>query len=276
MSLDNLSLESLQGWMQAALIFPRQTDAGEIRQVLKDSPRLNAVERLAIYQRSYHLRLLRCLQEQFPALCHALGRELFNGFAREYLQQLPSESYTLCDLGRRFPGYLEDARPDRDAHADQREAWIDFMVDLTRFERQVFVMFDAPGHEGKPFASVDTPDHRLRLQPCFQLHESRFAVAAYYHQVKNQQSPELPPREHSYLAMARTQFVVHTFPISAFQYQFLKALVNGANVPQALESVAGNSARSVEEVSHAWSSPEGLRRRWITAGFFVEQDGAGS
>jgi hypothetical protein len=272
MSLENLSLEALQGWMQATLIFPRETDAGEIGQILEDSPRLKAADRLAIYQRSYHLRLLRCLQEQFPALCHALGRELFNGFAREYLQQLPSESYTLCDLGRRFSTYLEDARPDREASAEKREGWIDFMVDLTRFEREVYVMFDAPGHEGKPFASEGTPDDRLRLQPCFQLHESRFPVAAYYHQVKNRQSPELPPRAHSWLALARTQFVVHTFPLSAVQFQFLQVLQNGATASEALESVARTSGRPVEEISRAWSGPEGLRKRWIEAGFFVERE----
>lgn len=272
MSLGDLSLESLQGWMQEALIFPRRTDAGEIAEILEDSPRLGAADRLAIYQRSYHLRLLRCMQEQFPALFHALGRELFNDFAREYLRELPPESYTLYDLGRRFPGYLEQARPDRDEPADGRETWIDFMVDLTRFEREIFAMFDAPGREGKPFACAGTPDDRLRLQPCFKLNESRFPVAAYYHQVKIGHSPELPPREQSFVAMARTQFIVHTFPLSAFQYVFLKAVENGANVPQAIESVARASGQAADETSRAWSGPEGLRKRWIDAGFFVEAD----
>ena len=261
------NLESIQGWMQAALMFPGSAAAGSITELLEDSPTLAAADRLAIYQRSYHLRLLRCMQEQFPALCHALGRDLFNGFARDYLRELPSESYTLFDLGRRFPDYLETARPDREAPVAERETWIDFMVDLTRFERQVYVMFDAPGHEGSPLATSDTPDEDLRLQPCFALHESRFPVAAYYHAVKNAHEPELPPRERSYVALTRQDYSVRTIPLSAFQHQFLGAMAAGVSAQEALGCVADQSGKPLVELSRAW---KGLRERWAGYGLFID------
>ena len=270
MSLENLPLDVLQGWMQDALIFPRRTSAGEVAQVVLDSPTLTATQCVAIYQRSYSLRLLRCLEDQFPALSHALGHELFVEFAREYLQQKPSESYTLYDLGRRFPGYLEETRPDRKEPPQARETWIDFMVDLARFERDVFVMFDAPGHEGKPFATTSTPDDRLNLQPCFKLHESRFPVAQYYHGVRNETQPALPPRTPSLVALARQDYVVRTFPLSPLQHQFLAAMQQGLNAVQALEKVAEDSGRPQAELVHAWAGPHGVRGRWIEMGFFVE------
>ncbi len=157
-------LRDLQTWMRDALLYPRQVSSAETERRLVASPLLSAAEGLAIYQRGYFLRIAHCMREQFPALCHALGEDLFNDFVAEYIRDKPPESYTLHDLGRRFPAWLEETRPDRDA--EQRETWVDFVIELARFERQVFTMFDAEGWEGKPFADEATPDRLLRLQPC--------------------------------------------------------------------------------------------------------------
>ena len=154
-------------WMQNALMFPQNVSDQEIEQNVESTSRLSAEQHLAIYQRSYYSRLLKCLREQFPALCYALGKKLFTDFAYEYLQKYPSQSYTLYDLSQKFPAYLEETRPDRDQDEENQESWINFMVDLAYFERQIMEMFDAPGNEGKPFADENTPDKLLRLQPCF-------------------------------------------------------------------------------------------------------------
>src|SRR5262249_18618827 len=152
--------------------------------------------------------------EQFPALCHALGRDLFRDFARQYLQNCPSQSYTLYALGARFADYLEQTRPDRDAADEEREGWIDFIVDLARYEYSLFTMFDAPGNEGKTWAKAETDDDRLVLQPCFALHRFRYPVAGYYHQIRHCNAADLPPRQTSYLAIARKDYQLHTFPIT--------------------------------------------------------------
>ena len=270
MSERNLPLDVLQGWMQNALVFPRSADPGETEKIVEASPRLTGAQRLGIYQRSYYLRLLNCMDDQFPALRHALGEELFTQFAREYLQALPSESYTLHDLGRRFPGFLEETRPDRDKGEDERETWANFMVNLARCERDLFVMFDAPGHEGKPYADDQVPDERLRLQPCFALHEYRFPVSAYYHQVQQGKEPQLPPKETSYVALVRRDYHIRTFPLHPTHHFFLKSMADGRSAADALEVVAARSSRSAGEVSRAWSSADGKRKRWIEAGFFID------
>lgn len=264
-----LPLDGLQAWMQSALIFPKQTSREEAERIVESSPRLTGTQRLAIYQRSYYLRILKCMAEQFPALCHALGEDLFTDFARQYLQACPSESYTLYDLGRRFPAYLEETRPDRREPEDKREKWAGFMVDLARFERQIFLMFDAPGHEGKPFANENTPDCRLGLQPCFALGAYQFPVAWYYHEVRKGKAPPFPPQEKSWVALVRKDYLTHTVPLAAAQYSFLAALERGKNVEVALELVARETGRSIEEVSASWTEPNGIRKRWIEAGFFI-------
>ena len=263
------SLEEVQQWMLDALIFPRRVNPAAIRQHLESSPRLDAAERLAVYQRSYYLRLLECMSDQFPALCHALGKDLFRDFSRRYLQDCPSQSYTLYALGERFADYLERTRPDRDAPQEGREGWIDFMVDLARYEYSLFTMFDAPGNEGKPWAKAEMDDSLLVLQPCFALHSFGYPVAAYYHQVRHCSAAQLPPREQSFVAIARRDYQIHTYPITHIHFLFLTALTEGRRVADALSHVSAVAGRPIEEVHRSWRQQ--VRQRWIETGFFVER-----
>ena len=265
-------LTALQKWMQNALIHPEAVSAQATEGVLTSTDTLSGRSGLAIYQRSYFLRIASCMREQFPALCHALGQEVFNGFTDAYIRAHPPESYTLYDLGRRFAGYLQDSRPDKDAPPSERESWIDFMVDLARFERQVFVLFDAPGQEGKVFATIETPDDRLRLQPCFATARYQFPVAAYYHDVRAKTDPDLPNPEPSFVAFVRTDYLTRTILISEPHHVFLNALVQGCTVDAALDTVADHMQIDRDGVMRSWRDQDGLRRRWIESGFFIETE----
>ena len=268
MSGEAASLHSVQQWLHEALVFPRGVDPEERDGLLLPSPGLTGAEGLAIYQRGYFLRIASCMREQFPALCHALGEPLFNDFVADYIKEKPPEKHTLYDLGRRFPGWLADSRPDRDLPAAEREAWVDFMIDLARFERQVFAMFDAPGHEGRPFADAETPDERLRLQPCFDLGAYDFPVPAYYHSVRQKQEAPLPPARKSFAALVRTDYVTRTIPLTEPQYLLLRAMAGGAGVDGAAEKVALHMGSTAEEVMASWRT-SGQRQRWLDWGFFI-------
>jgi hypothetical protein len=258
-------LPDLQQWMLNALLAPRCVQG--IGERLTDSPKLDARAQLAIYQRSYVLRLVKCLAEQFPALVHALGAPLFDDFAKEYLAACPSDAYTLYELGRRLPTWLEASRPDRDLAPEEREDWIDFMVDLAHYERELFWLFDAPGHEGGVWPSGDVPDARLVLQPCLVLAQYRYPVAQYYHAVRQGRAPEYPTAQATYLAVARRDYLTATFPLSPVQFQFLCALHKIGSIDAALEAVALALGRPLAEVRTTWSHT--LRATWIQAGFFV-------
>jgi hypothetical protein len=253
--------------MHDALVFPRRVDSDEREGLLRPSPGLTAAEGLAIYQRGYFLRIASCMREQFPALCHALGEQLFNDFVADYIRERPPEKHTLYDLGRRFPAWLGETRPDRDLPPARRETWIDFMIDLACFERQVFVLFDAPGHEGRPFANQATPDHRLRLQPCFDLGAYGFPVPAYYHAVRRKEAPSLPPVEPSYVALVRTDYVTHTIPLSRAHYLFLAAMAAGGGVEDGIAAAARQLATTPDSVRRSWRAE--IRRRWTDWGFFI-------
>lgn len=70
-----------------------------------------AQQRLAIYQDGYRLRLLECLENEFPILHLHLGEKIFRLFALSYLEQCPSKSYSLYLLGQNFPNFLRQTRP---------------------------------------------------------------------------------------------------------------------------------------------------------------------
>ncbi|MBY4895286.1 DNA-binding domain-containing protein [Rhodobacteraceae bacterium N5(2021)] len=260
------SLRDMQVWMQNALIDPQGVRTAEVAQHLVPSNRLSAGARLGIYQRSYITRLCACLAEQFPASRHALGAALFDQFARVYLAEAPSDSYTLYELGRRFPAFLEASRPD----ADAPEAWVDFMLDLARYERALFVLFDAPGHEGKHWPTVDTPDADLVLQPCFVIGAYRFPVAQYYHSVTDQAEPSLPPMVDSFVAIARYDYVTSSFPISRLHYGLLSAMQEVGRVGAALALLAQREGVPEDQVHAAWAGQ--IRARWIENRFFVSKD----
>jgi len=264
-----MSLAQTQRWFLDALIFPGRVSATEIESRLLASPKEGASARFAIYQHAYILRLCKCLAEQFPALCHALGEELFHDFACEYLRAYPSTSYTLYELGRRFAEYLEETRPDQDLPSEQREDWIDFMVDLARYEYELFRLFDAPGHEGGVWPSVDVPDARLIVQPAFCLGVYRYPVAWYYNQVRAGADPSFPPERTSHVAIVRRDFMTSTFPISRVQHLFLDELRNNGDVEDALARVAKLAERPLADVVRSWQLE--VRAAWIGAGFFVER-----
>lgn len=262
------SLGEIQKWMQAALIEPGSTSPAETGQVLTSHPRLPAEQALAIYQRSYALRIAACMRDQFPALCHALGEDLFNDFVAEYVRAAPPESYTLYDLGRRFPGFLDSNRPDADAEVS--EVWIDFMVDLARFERQVFVTFDCPGAEGMQLATPDTPDSHLRAQPSLSVGHYRFPVARYFHDIREGKTPDLPPVGPSCVALARKDYLTTTMPISPPHFVFLRAMCQGAGVEAGLQAVAEHYGYEVKDVAASWAAAGDTRASWIRAGFFLD------
>ncbi|MCB0640097.1 MAG: putative DNA-binding domain-containing protein [Phaeodactylibacter sp.] len=259
------NLQQVQAWMQEALIHSGEhTSIKAVESWIEASQTLSPQQRLGIYQRSYYARLLTCLQAQYKALCTALGLELFNDFAREYLKTYPSQSPTLSELGGRFPAFLEQTRPDRAASV--REVWIDFMIDLARYEWALYLLFDAPGDERNGYAAPETPDDRLRLQVCFSLQQYGFPVSDYYNAVATSADAPLPDPAQCYLALVRKDYRIGTFRLSAVQYNFLEQLQSGATIATAGRQTAAHFKIAETAFFEAWPT---WKSNWAKGGFFV-------
>jgi Putative DNA-binding domain len=264
------ALDALQRWMLDALIAPERTARADIDARVMPGARIDATACLAIYQRSYLQRLRLCLGEQFPATRHALGRPLFDDFADEYLRACPSDSDTLYALGRRFSDWMQRSRPDRDLPEAQRERWIDFMVDLAHYEHALFRLFDAPGHEGRPWPAGDIDDAALVLQPCLTLAAYRYPVAWYYHEVRAGRSPPFPSEHASQIVVLRRDHRTTTYPVTPLHFRFLQVVQAHRDIACALAEIAAFTGRPPADVARSWS--EDVRGPWIEAGFFVARN----
>src|SRR5580704_3150268 len=159
---DVRQLAQIQRWLQTVITHPDGVEAGmasdaarseidisadRVEEVVDRSERRTSVERLEIYANAYYARLLECLRDEYPALLHAAGDEVFDGLAFGYLQAYPSQSYTLGELSRRFAQYLEETRPTDEDEAGAGPSWPEFLIDLVRLERCYSDVFDGPGAE---------------------------------------------------------------------------------------------------------------------------------
>lgn len=259
-SESSASLLRLQQQFQAALLEPRRFSE-DAAKLVQDSNRLSAAQHLSIYQRSYIARLRQCMATQFSALNYALGESLFQMFVSEYLQQHPSNSYTLNVLGQRFSDFLQRSR---DAFLPPEETWPAFIIELAHFEYALSVLFDSTQVD-QTKAALDTPDDELMLAPVHQLFHHHFPLAQYYRHYKNGEQPELPLPLQSHALVVRHQYRIGVFELSAQQFQLLSLLQQTGTVGHNVH-MAQQKMTYLADFASFWAK---CRHRWILSGVLV-------
>jgi hypothetical protein len=283
----------VQRWFQAVVTHPGGVEGGvdseeaqrlirlkrgELEAVIRRSRNLTAAERLSIYANAYYARLLECLGAYYPVLQRALGEEVFESFAFEYLQHYPSQSYTLDRLGANFARFLEETRPDREEGGAPGEAgWPDFLIDLAVLEWNITRVFDGPGVEFQPLLTPETLQAfpaerfgaaRLVAVPCLRLLRFRFPVNAYYTAARRAGEGEevpFPEPATEHVALTRRDFVVRRYALTAPQYALLERLLAGATVGEAIAAAAEVSDLDDDALAaelQAWF------KLWAAEGFF--------
>jgi hypothetical protein len=271
--------------LEARQLLPLQN--GELESVITRSRALTAAERLAIYANAYHTRLLECLGEVFPMLRRTLGDDGFSSLALGYLEEYPSRSYTLNELGRHFPQFLEQTRPSPDelatdplSSANQsslEQDWPAFLIDLARLEWAIYDVFDGEGVEGKALLTADQvlrippgrwAEARLEPVPCLRLLATQFPVNDYFTSLRSAGADEaivLPAKSPAFVALTRRDFIVRRYNLSAPEFELLKALSRGSSVGEALDQMLSQSQAdpaTLPDTVKLWF------RNWTAEGLF--------
>ncbi len=242
----------------------------EIETVIERSVQQTSIERLEIYAGAYYARLLECLRAEYPIMADAMGAELFDEFAVEYLQRYPSHSYTLNELGSKFPTFLAETRP---TSADEDNSWLDFLVDLAKLEWCFAEVFDGPGAEGKSLLGKDqlqgiSPESwagaRLVPVPSLRILRLDFPVQNYYRAIRDGAEAVPPDREPTCLAISRRNYVVRHYTLAPAEAEILEAILSGATIGDAI----GQSPLPIDFGSFA----DDLQRwfhEWTAEGYFL-------
>ena len=295
-----IPLDQIQRWLQAVIMHPDGVEAGiesdearteidvtpdRVEQVVDPSKRRTSIERIEVYANAYYARLLECLRDEFPALLHAVGDEIFDGLAFGYLQAYPSTSYTLANLGGHFVQFLEETRPRDEEDTETRPtddgeespSWPDFMIDLARLERTYSEIFDGPGTERLKLLGADEiqsiqpddwPSARLVPVPCLRLLCLRYPVQEYATGVRKKEDPPLPDPRPTWLAVSRINYVVRRWTLSQIQYDLLAALIAGQTVGEAIEKAALSASQSGQSLDGLADDLRSWFQEWSSAGFF--------
>ncbi len=283
-------LDQIERWMQSVITHPGgvadgvasegarrhlAVGPGELESVIRPSRQLASEARLEIYVDAYFERLLECLREEFTVTRHAVGDELFDGLAFGYLQQFPSQSYTLNHLGAAFPQFLAAARlHEQSAPAAAPESWPEFVIELAALERLQRDVFDAVGTEGQPVWENRQASEllgrgaevRLVPAPCLRLFTATHPVHEYWQAVKAELEPAPPQPRESYLAISRRNYFVERLELSSVQYALLERLVAGQSIADAI-AAACHTAEPADWLAllHDWFAASAqialLRRR---------------
>jgi hypothetical protein len=288
-SIDPTELQRIQHWMQAVIMHPEGVAAGiespatrqvidvavdQIEDVIRRSSSQTSIERLNVYANAYFARLLEVLSSEFPALVNALGEELFQEFAFGYLQQYPSQTYTLSDLSAKFPEYLAKTRPAARDSADAEPDWADFLVDLATLERTYSEVFDGRGVEGQGLLNADElrkialdrwPQVRLVPVPCLKLLSLRFAVHEYATAVRRKENPELSAPSPTWLVVTRRDYVVRRIEVNEVEFAALAMLVGGGSIADSLDAAQNRWSGDFDQLA---SEVQRWFRDWSAAGYF--------
>jgi Putative DNA-binding domain len=280
-----MSLAELQREMAAAVMQPltpdedmrEQSSDGRSMQLVAQSfiapnSKLNAFERLEIYNRQYWFRILGALAEDFPALRSVVGSRAFEALSIAYLTAHPSRSFSLRNLGSKLVDWLA-----------QNPQWCGrrhrLAIDVARIEWAFVESFDSAERDPltrEQIATLDA-DSRLALQPHLQLMALDYAaddlVLALHNTEKRQTSEagvkreegpgtpaKLPPmrRKQTWLAAHRVDLSVYYLRLKREEYETLSAIRRGIPLGKAIEiGITGSRASDARR-------PQRIRQ-WFTS-----------
>ena len=250
-------------------------------EIIKPNDRLTSFERLEIYNRQYWFRVLAALAEDFEGLRLIIGDRGFEKLSIAYLQDCPSQSFTLRNLGSRLEAWLR-SHPEHIAGAQH------IALDMVRLEWAEIEAFD--GAVKPKLTESDLrdlgADPEFALQPYIRLLHLHYPVDKMLLSIRHQQREldiasnavtDRPPRRRArlralpkakdiYLAVHRADNSVYFKRIDAEAFGILSALQEGKRLSEAVECVDWSSRSSEQAATNvqAWFA------LWSSLGWFAK------
>lgn len=249
------NLKTLQSWMISILSNPISLSEGvqhassHYGLATENIIEKESIDRLKIYHNSYVLRLLQCLEADFPVLKNIMGEALFHFFATTYILNYPSHSTTLFDLGKGFSLFLEQTQSNR----IEKDIYLKLPINVAKLERHKNEVFRAKGLEKIPHkVFVNDQDFtKIRVPPCLRIITLDFPLIHFFEKVhQGKESIDIPTPMPSYIAITRVNYKVSMYTLKRWQYDFLKIFQDTHNVEGTLLSVSQKHHIDLEDLRH--------------------------
>jgi Putative DNA-binding domain len=249
--------------------------------IIKPNDRLTSFERLEIYNRQYWFRVLSALAEDFEGLQLILGDRAFEKLSIAYLQECPSQSFTLRNLGSRLEAWLR-------THLEHIAGVEDIALDMVRLEWADIEAFDEGALPRLTEADMARlgPDPQFQLQPYVRLLELEHPVDAMLLAIRSQQREfgmvsnaveeraqrrrrrkrALPKPEKVFLVVHRADDAVYFKRLDRDAFGILCALRDGKRLSEAVECVDWSSSTGEQTPANlqAWFA------LWSSLGWFCK------
>ncbi len=223
-----MSLQNLQGQMQAALLGDQPPPAGLL------SDRCEA--QFAVYRHAYRARLCAALRDNYEVLPLVMGDDAFDALAHAYIAAQPSAHYSLRWFGHLLPAFME-ARDDLVDHPAMRDlACMEWAL------RGAFDAAEAPLLTLAELAAVPPtiwPQLRFELHPSVHMLQLEWAVGPVWRALKLEQE-EVPPPDALTHAMLvwREGLRTRWKSLDDMQALFVRSLQSGESFGQLCEHLA--------------------------------------
>jgi len=250
------TLKTLQAQFQNFLI----QDNPAIIAAIKSTPNFNAQDRLAVYSDAYYLRLVDILAKEFPRLKKFCGEEKFDEAAFRYLDQYPSQHYSLYRFANHFSGFLKtyfNGEP--------------MIAELAIFERALSDVLLAGNGQRigvqalRDLTSEQWPVMKLILHPAVQAIALTLNVPDIWRALNTEQTlPEIKSSPSAYLIW-RFHQQPYFAAITPEQLRIFTAIQCGDCFAEICEDLIGHLE---EEKIGAYVA--GVLQQWLTSGIFTQ------
>jgi hypothetical protein len=253
---------------------------GIAESIIKPNDRLTSFERLEIYNRQYWLRILSALAEDFEGLQLIIGDKAFEKLSVAYLQDCPSRSFTLRNLGSRLEEWLR-------AHPEFAPGAHQIALDMVRLEWAEIEAFDETAQPQLSQSDLQTlgDDPLFHLQPYLRLLELSYPVDKMLLKIRRKQREfgmvsnaveerqqrrrprkrALPKPEKVHLAVHRAENSVYLKRMNRDAFAMLRALQQGKRLSEAVEQVEwSDGTEQASQNLQAWFA------LWSSFGWFCK------
>jgi hypothetical protein len=258
-------LASVEEWMVGAILSP--DDPLGVDGVLTDGPRQTANERFEIHRSGYRARLVECLEDDYPVLTEALGRDRFESLCRAYVDRHPSTSPNLNAFGRHMASFCRSAAEvGAEGHGRfySELAALEWAV-VEAIHAETTDTFDATrlkDLEADAWSAIRfVPNAAVKILKC------EFPVNAFYQAIRTGSTPPIPTGAASATVVYRRGLTVWRMDLTPAMTRVLDALLAGHPLGEALSTI-GIDETDEGAVKEAERSVMVWFREWVSSGFF--------